>query len=44
MATFLLAEFSGSELDGWPTPTVPTVSSCMSLPFLMHPWKARWGD
>ena len=33
-----------SQMDGWPTSTVLTVTSCMSLPLLMHPWETRWGN
>ena len=36
MATPPLAESGGNQVDGWPTPTVRTVTSCMSLPLLMH--------
>ena len=44
MVTPPLAESGGNQVDGWPTPTVPTVTSCMSLILLMHPWETSWGD
>ena len=34
MATPPLAESGGDKVDGWPTATVPTVTSYMSLPIL----------
>ena len=39
MAKPPLAESRGNQMDGWPAPTVQTVTSCMSLPLLMHPWE-----
>ena len=39
MATTPLAESGGNQVNGWPTPTVWTVTSCMSCPLLMHPWR-----
>ena len=44
MATPALAESGRSPVDGWLTSTVPTFTSCMSLPLLMHPWQTKWGD
>ena len=44
MATPQLAESNGNQVDRWPTSTIPTVMSFVSLFLLMHPWKTRWGD
>ena len=44
MTTPLFAESCGNQVDGWSTPTVPTVRYHLLLPLLMHLWEARWGD
>ena len=44
MATVLLAEGYGNQVDGSPAPTLLTVTYGMSLPLLMHPWETRWGN
>ena len=43
-ATPPLAESGGSQVDGWSTSTVLTVTCRVSLPLLMHLWETGWGD
>ena len=44
MATPPLAKYDGNQMDGRPNSAVHTVTSCMSLFFLMHPSETRWGE